>query len=247
MDANPHGNGLAWMDNVEGELCVHWRKGIKDEDAKNVVKSLGDTMVVFHARIATVGGVNGLLSHPFPITLNPRLQYHGLDDMVLFHNGHFAGWEKFVPEKSLKDHEFAWSDSRAIAHALASGQVTMEDLGKSVNGVFAVLSSKPFEGDKTVGTIERFGDWEKIEDTVWASNTNFMRRGSYTCWDFTKSGRGFRRLWDDDDDDSWMHGTAYYNYARNNGRSVTRPLNNNSNKPAGYSDVFDRHSYRYSG
>lgn len=224
MATNPHGNGLAWMDNVKGHLFVHWKKGIKDEDVKNLVKNLGNTMVVFHARIATVGGTNGLLTHPFPVTLNPRLQYNGVDDMVLFHNGHYSGWEKLIPEASLKSHEYAWSDSRAIAHGLASGQVKIEDLGKAVGGVFAILSTKPFNGDANVGTVEHYGDWEKLDDGVWASNTNFLAKGNRGIyWDFTKSGKGggkYKRYWDKD---AWEYGSNYYN-----------------------SGEYDRHSLRYS-
>ena len=220
MDANPHGNGLAWIDaNKDGDIFVNWRKGIKDEDAKNIVKRLGDTNIVFHARIATVGGINGLLSHPFPVSLYPRLQYNGVDDMVLFHNGHFVGWEKFIPEDKVKSHEYSWSDSRAIAHALASGQITKEDLGEKVNGVFAVVSIKPFEGKENTGTIEHFGKWVSIEEGVWASNDNFL----------SKPNR-------------WMYSSAYWNQdAMEYGSYYSRYYNRTLPKGS----VYDRHSQRY--
>lgn len=244
MDANPHGNGVAWIDNMpDGSgIGVRWFKGLREKDAKSTVKALGELPVIFHARISTVGGTGPLLCHPFPVQLKPKLSLEGMDDMVLFHNGHFSGWEKFAPEDDVKEHKFLWSDSRAVAHGLATGAINLSDLGNTVSGVYAVLSTKPFEGDRNVGTIEYYGKWIDAGDGVQASNLNFLnnsRSGGY-YWEFSKCGSRRSRYpyWWDDEDTLTYYPASPHKKEHGDPRVSTR-------KPVGYE--YDRHSYRYSG
>jgi hypothetical protein len=216
MDYNPHGNGLAWIaENEEKKLVVKWHKGMTDNEAKVLVKSLGDQDVLFHARISTAGSISGELCHPFPVELNPSISLTGESDMVIFHNGHFNTWEKFIKPEVLEDEKEKkkWSDSRAIAHALASGQLEKKDLSVVVNGVYAVLSTEPFDkDDPSFGTIEYFGSWEKMKGDVLASNTYFVdsiARGQYA-----KYWKRHKNKWDNDyrwfkKEDGWEYSSYF--------------------------------------
>lgn len=265
MDANPDGNGLAWVDNTSRGITVRWYKGVSNKDSKNLVKALGSTLVVFHARIATVGGTTSSLCHPFPVELRPKLDLYGKDEMVLFHNGHYSSWEKLVPEGELKKHEESWSDSRAVAHGLASGAIKTEDLGGNVNGVYALLSTDPFEGKAGVGTVRYFGSWTHIGEGVQASNRNFLTPSRYYYLSKYRHGR-YGYLYEDADDfmipyysrfDENTKSTSVvskYDYDGrvtivNPDRTIPVPINEKKEMSGEVRDfdLKDRHSYRYSG
>ena len=143
---NPHGNGMAWIDTTQkGNSTVKFMKGMSDEKALMMAQNFDPNMdILFHARISTAGGVSDALCHPFPIERVPSTEIEGETDMVLFHNGHFGGWEKYVPDFLVKAQPTRWSDSRAVAHGLAMGFIKMKDLGGKIPGVYAVLSTQPF-------------------------------------------------------------------------------------------------------
>jgi hypothetical protein len=175
IDANPDGNGLAWVENKNGESHIRYVKGISDTEVLKMANDFNpDVDIVFHARISTAGSVSPELCHPFPIENVPSVKTEGIANRVLFHNGHIYRWEKYAPDFLLKANKERWSDTRAIAHALANGRIKYKDLGQSINGVFAVLSTKPFKDKKNCGTVRRFGAWRLIKGAVWASNTNFL-------------------------------------------------------------------------
>ena len=87
--ANPHGAGVAWVEN--GELC--FRRGLKAEDIYALQES-GTLKFPYmaHFRWATHGDIVPELTHPFP--LGPRASFgelSGTTDRVLMHNGTWAG------------------------------------------------------------------------------------------------------------------------------------------------------------
>lgn len=192
MRANPHGNGLAWIEEVNNKVVVRYEKGMSDEKAILMVRSFDPNMdIVFHARISTAGSVSDELCHPFPIERIPSLSTSGSSDMVLFHNGHIHHWEYYAPEVLVSLEPEHWSDSRAIAHSLAVGSSKMAELGKKIPGVFAVLSTEKFaDFPKHFGMIRRFGHWTLIKGGVWASNTHFLDTYS---WRKTKESRSERK------------------------------------------------------
>ena len=183
MDANPHGAGIAWLDTLGGSRTVRFVKGLEDEPAKSLLSSLGSRQVIFHARIATVGGSVPSLTHPFPIEINPSIALEGTSDLVLFHNGHMTDWETL--RGTIHD-ELPWSDSRAIAHGLAIGTVS-NLLDPKVRGSKFVMFSPKF-----LGHYPKSG-WTHVKGAVLASNRDFLSPIIYTY-------NGTHNMYDDEYD-----------------------------------------------
>jgi hypothetical protein len=112
-DANPHGGGIAWR---EGGL-VHYRKvDAPGEVHRLAAKAKGE--VVIHFRIASVGGVQPELRHPFPVTSRAGLADHGTAKAVLFQNGTWGDWRGAVAKAVRDGHRELvgpMSDARAAA------------------------------------------------------------------------------------------------------------------------------------
>src|SRR3974377_810541 len=124
VTANACGVGLAW---VQPDSRLAFRKGITSERrVKRILRAIGTGTAVFHARIATSGGTHALLTHPFRVERGSPVHYAGRDaDFLLFHNGISSlDWRAHVPTKS----GLYWSDTRTLAHALATGAATLDDL-----------------------------------------------------------------------------------------------------------------------
>jgi hypothetical protein len=198
-NTNPHGNGMAWVETTnQGNSIIKFMKGMSDEKALMMAHSFDPNMdIVFHARISTAGSVSSELCHPFPIERVPSVETEGTADMVLFHNGHFSAWEKYVPEFLVKSEPEMWSDSRAVAHGIAMGFIKMKDLGGKIPGVYAVMSTEPFQDyPEYFGTVRRFGHWTLVKGGVWASNTYFLHTpytSIYDHLDFRTERKRFAR------------------------------------------------------
>jgi hypothetical protein len=112
--ANKHGAGIAWIENNK----VRWEKNLTAEQIHQRVITV-ELPFVIHFRFASAGGINPLLTHPFPITENVGLNLKGTANKVLFHNGHWSKWEDFmfkmVISKNKKIPDGVWSDTRMIA------------------------------------------------------------------------------------------------------------------------------------
>lgn len=160
--ANEDGNGLAWMDGS----AVRFEKDITLDRAQELAATV-PMPYVFHARIATIGGIRPELCHPFaldtrvrPTTLRGRCAKG-----VLFHNGHWSGWRDHF--QAMPAETGPWSDSRAMATLVA-------DLGSDAIGEFVG------DGQRVVlltrAGVERFGiGWTQIRPGIFASNQNFCR------------------------------------------------------------------------
>lgn len=118
--------------------------------------------VVIHFRWATAGGKNPVLCHPFPISEAGKPKLYGSADAVLFHNGHWSGYEQFAADNALAL-EGPVSDSRVIAVGTWIGGF---DWLRTVPGRFAVL---------TTAGYSLFGDWVK-RGGVHYSNLNWVRQ-----------------------------------------------------------------------
>src|SRR5262245_53468826 len=106
VDRNPDGNGLAWIE----RKSVRFEKDLSAADVREMLDWL-PLPYVFHARIATVGGVCPELCHPFPLDrrVKPLALAGWSPKGVLFHNGHWGAWKQFAdPSKVIG----LWSDSR---------------------------------------------------------------------------------------------------------------------------------------
>jgi len=160
--ANPDGNGFAYID----KGAVVFTKGVSDEDAIVLARTL-PMPYVFHARIATVGGICPELCHPFAI--DGRVKPGALDGRsrrgVLFHNGTWWKWRDFVEQG-----DGAWSDSRAMATMVSAyGADTIEECVNEDQNRVVLFTPKG---------IQRFGrGWSQPVEGVWASNTHFLRSG----------------------------------------------------------------------
>jgi hypothetical protein len=122
---------------------------------------------VFHARIATIGGVRAELCHPFPLDL--RLRATRLDGMsrkgVLFHNGHWPDWQRFVTP--APNDRSPWSDSRAMA--LIAGKYGADVIEEIVPDSQRVVLFTP-DGVRRLGA-----GWTETRRGVFASNQHWTR------------------------------------------------------------------------
>lgn len=162
--SNRDGGGVAWVENGRPQY-------VKNVDA-NFIHNILQTkkgQVVAHFRIATVGGIQPVLCHPFPIARNPSEGLSGSAKRVLFHNGTWGDWEKNLNKaiKSVNAHRPSglFSDSRAGAVvASIKGLKAIHTFG----GKFCVLSKK--------GAFMYNEGWVKHTDGVWYSNLHWNYR-----------------------------------------------------------------------
>lgn len=161
--ANPHGIGLAWRDAVGRRPMARWIKGLDLAQADAALEALGVRAVAVHCRIATTGGIHPALTHPFPVERHPSCALHGITDYgLLFHNGHVFNWE---PLRGPAPDAAPWSDSRAIAHALASGAVSsIADPRFSYQRIFLFMA-------KGTHFYHDPRSWTTLRSGVMASNT----------------------------------------------------------------------------
>jgi hypothetical protein len=152
---------------------VAWKKGLKDHEA--VLQYIESHKIPFplviHFRTASVGGPLPELTHPFPVEENVSLDLEGDTDMVLFHNGHVADWEKWLLQANLGSPYVlpagGWSDTRALAWLT---WLKSESIIPFVSGSsrVCIFSSTPYlpEGEKydvSVDHFNFFGSWVKGE------------------------------------------------------------------------------------
>lgn len=110
--ANPHGAGIAWRERGR----IQYRKNLRYPEVHRLAQERAGELII-HFRWASVGGIDPLLCHPFPITAAAKLQTEGSAVAVLFHNGTWHDWEAALP--TTGDLRGPLSDSR-IAAALSS-------------------------------------------------------------------------------------------------------------------------------
>jgi hypothetical protein len=162
-DRNRDGIGMAWLDRG----FVRWRKGLTLRDAIDLASDV-PLPYVAHFRIATVGAPSAALCHPFPILRHARgTETGGRSREVLFHNGHWSGWEG-VLNKAIGAHtrvKEPWSDSRAMAivATFCGAEKVAHEVAK--HGQRIVLLS-------AAAGVRRFGQtWTEIDRGIFASNT----------------------------------------------------------------------------
>jgi len=163
-ERNKDGGGIAWVENGK----VRWKKNIKAEEIYQISQSK-DLPQLIHFRIASVGGVNPFLCHPFPIMLEAEPLLEGEADAVLIHNGGFSKWNdilmqlmivnKIVPKGPI-------SDTRVMAMLAAhvGNTEVLQYLGEKA----AVLKA-----DKRV-EVYKVDSWT-IVDGIYFSNNSFEK------------------------------------------------------------------------
>src|SRR5688572_7373629 len=113
---NPHGAGAAWK--ADGKL--HWKKGLSLEEVTELSPTL-PLPYVMHFRLASVGGIDRKLTHPYTIDeFDNGLSLEGsTTGSLLFHNGHWGIWKDAVlaaaPVFGQPIPSGKWTDTRAMA------------------------------------------------------------------------------------------------------------------------------------
>jgi hypothetical protein len=156
--SNPDGNGLAWIQNSR----VEFQKFLTKKDVKKLIASI-PMPYVFHARIATCGGVRPSLCHPFPIgNGGDALRLSGRSkNGVLFHNGHWSEWKRYMAVKDTS----TWSDSRLMAEI--ASEYGLDEL------MNVVSTSQRLAILRVDGLTRRGSGWSEYRPGVWASNRVF--------------------------------------------------------------------------
>jgi len=155
--ANPHGAGVAWRE--QGK--VRWFKNLSAEDVIALLPDLTGEVVI-HFRLASVGGVDPFLCHPFPITPIAPLSIEGKALRVLFHNGTWHEWESGLEQLDEDSIEGPLSDSRVMA-MLLSGVIKQKEL-RTISGRWVLFGAK---------TTRVYGKW-KTWQGMNCSNLGFL-------------------------------------------------------------------------
>jgi len=156
-EKNSHGGGISWVENGS----VHFKKGIQYEEMHSIALKKGAPCIA-HFRISTVGGVPKELCHPFPVSVRAGLSLEGKAKSVLFHNGHWNGWEKRCMDMILYTGApfpgGPWSDSRALAWITACSHHTFMYF---VTGQRVAIQS--------ADGIVTYGNWDEKEGVYYSN------------------------------------------------------------------------------
>jgi len=170
-DSNGDGGGVAWRENG----FVMFRKGIMNR--KDFAELLAKTPMpyVAHFRVASVGGVQKELTHPFPIELTAPITLVGkTKGYVLFHNGHWGSWNEKAMEAAIRSNKPVpfgdWSDTRAMAWLCSIYGHGFLNFLPSQKGILF--------GPKDMDILTGDG-WTEI-NKVWCSNDYFIKKKSYS-------------------------------------------------------------------
>ena len=181
MKHNPDGAGIAWNNGEE----VFFKKGFKTaKEVMRLINAIPEDFkhLVFHARIATSGGISAEKCHPFIISKEEKLlnmtEGRGKTP-VFFHNGIFS----ITIDKGLNDSQTMAKNALAPLLAIGSKKV--------LNGDFDFLLSNLLRGSRTVilypDDCLRFGEWHESNGNHY-SNLNHVRTYynnyyQYNGWD----------------------------------------------------------------
>jgi hypothetical protein len=119
FELNSDGAGIAWF---ETKTRVKWIKGLKTVEELLAALDGKPLPLIIHCRMASAGGSDLRLTHPFPINTSAApLSLQGEAKSVIAHNGHWGDWETelkraiYQSNTGLKLPEGPWSDTRAMA------------------------------------------------------------------------------------------------------------------------------------
>lgn len=164
-ETNPHGSGVAWLTGKR----VEYIKGLRAGEIHSLLNKVVSPAIV-HFRIASVGGVNAQLCHPFPITHRAELRRNGRARAVLFHNGTWSEWSAAADHFGIAfPKREAVSDTRVAAALVA--RFGFDWMKRWEYCRWAVLSA---------AGIQRLGQWTRI-GRCYYSNT-YWRRTNPNGW-----------------------------------------------------------------
>lgn len=173
---NPHGAGIAWVEDNK----VHFIKNLDltAEDIDKVAKTKLGPMVI-HFRITSSGETTSSLNHPYPVETEDLNRLKGTAGTIFAHNGTV---DNYIWQRLLIDTDMGilpsgpWSDTKALAYCMAFyNSKNILDVFESDNR-FITLNSK--------GILDRWGSWEFMRKGLWSSNKlggyKFIYSGGYT-------------------------------------------------------------------
>ena len=183
-NTNSDGMGIGYFKNKQ----VHYKKGFTSvQELFNFIQDIPLPFSV-HFRLASCGGKNPLLIHPFEINRSSPLKMEGVCDKALFHNGHLSDHEKLLAAASIypaKDE--VMSDTRAIAMIMDNNLKFVEHL----HGKYVIM-----DGATGLISITPFNDFTEI-DGIYYSNTYWQHSGSHKNY-YSGSYRYNIGGWDED-------------------------------------------------
>jgi hypothetical protein len=165
---NSHGAGIVW---VGANRKANYIKGIDKVEALQELVDKTELPFVIHFRLASVGGIDPLLTQPFEITEKSTLRLQGQCNRVLVHNGTDHDWKKclaaggFALPKDENDKEEPISDSRAFAMILSRHK--NNDFLNAVSGRFVVVG---YGSPTDEYALRYFGDSWTEEQGIFYSN-----------------------------------------------------------------------------
>lgn len=166
MKNNADGAGIAWAQ----DGSVHAVKGLTTAAAvMDIVAGIPvGSAIVFHARIATSGGVYGGMCHPFPVSrkIAPTAAAWSATSSAFFHNGILRAWTPSTASRSSDSAVFC-SDVVAPLQLLgrARRDIILHKIAVSTASKFAIVDPD--------GHISRLGDGWVFDGGVWYSNHTF--------------------------------------------------------------------------
>lgn len=162
---NSDGFGMAWLDNG---LVKYVKTTHKDADIYSEWRP--PKPYVMHFRIATVGGTKPELCHPFVVSKRSPLKQEGTARRVLFHNGHWGEWNKWLGITFSgigKLPQGAFSDSRTMALMVGHYGDRSLDMADAISlQRIALLDAN--------GDLKTLGEWDPGDDGVMRSNENHI-------------------------------------------------------------------------
>lgn len=170
---NRDGGGIAWLTpKKEGKKrLVRWKKGLTAVQMHDLIESENiDPPCLIHFRIATVGGTDKSLCHPFPVSRRAPDALEGVASRVLIHNGHWDNWCSKTLWGLITSNGGVpggkWSDSRAMAWLTSHFGDEILKFIPAANKI-ATLDSD--------GAVLMYNDFTK-DDGAYYSNTYWKRR-----------------------------------------------------------------------
>lgn len=183
---NPDGAGMMWIEK-DG---VHYSKGYFDFDEFYrdflIIKRDYNFECAVHFRIATSGGINQAMCHPFPVTDKPQYlkKLWGKTNCAIMHNGILP---IDTPHKDLNDTcEFIinniypyWKKDHKFFFNLPQNKKSIFEVNDLANNKLLMFSKD---------AVEMFGYWQKNDDyyvsnTYWKPVKNYGNYKSYYYWD----------------------------------------------------------------
>lgn len=192
IERNADGVGIAWAH----DLRVHVLKGLSDEVAVSEIISEiipENAPILFHARIATSGGISAEVCHPYPITAKPanmRETFATYRVPVMAHNGVL---HDFAPDKTMRGVNDSMLFNARVIYPLYHSRLAQRDRDNII--ISALGTSNKIAILEPCGIIRHYGrGWIKTPAGVCYSNDSYKKytppKYNYTAYSQQPAGFG---------------------------------------------------------